>query len=244
MKLPLFFSLALLTAPLTLSAQTEAGGGPPSVSVSGTAEVKVAPDLIDVRLGVEVLDASLETAHGMNELRVAGVLKLLKDLGVAEKDLQTDFVSIEPVYDRGNESQAKPDRFRVQRTVSCTLRDVKLLSPVLRGVIGQGVTQVHGIDFRSSELRKYRDQARVEAVRAAKEKATLLAGELGGKPGRALRISENSGGGSWSWNGGARGYNAMIQNRISDSSAGAADGAMAVGQISISATVDVTFSLE
>jgi hypothetical protein len=239
MKLPRLLSLPiflLAAAPLSLRAQTEAVTGPPSISVSGTAEVKVAPDLVDIRLSVDVLNTVLETAHTLNEQKTAAVLKLLKELGVDEKDLQTDFVSIEPVYDRGNESQAKPDRFRVQRNISCTLRDVKLLSPVLRGVLGQGVTQVYGLSFRSSELRKHRDQARVEAVQAAKEKAALLAGVLGGKTGRALKISESS-------PASPRPYNAMF-NRVSETSSGASDGAVAAGQISISATVDVTFALE
>ncbi|MDB6133852.1 MAG: hypothetical protein JWM59_2095 [Verrucomicrobiales bacterium] len=245
MKFPLLTALVLLAPPLTVLAQTEAvTAAPPSISVSGTSEVKVMPDLIDVGLEVEALDSSLETAHGLNELRVAGVLKLLKDLGVEEKDVRTDLVRIEPNYKDGNRSQAEPGRFRVRRSVSCTLHDMKLLPPVLRGVIGQGVTQAPDIGFRSSGLRKYQDQALVEAVRAAREKAALLAGELGGRPGRTLRISERAPGGSWSWNSRMSPCGCNARHSALQASGGASDSAAAAGWISISATVDVTFALE
>ncbi|RYD27786.1 MAG: DUF541 domain-containing protein [Verrucomicrobiaceae bacterium] len=245
MKSPLLTALVLLAPLLTVFAQPEAvTAAPPSVSVSGTAEVKVTPDLIDVRLEVEALDSSLDTAHGLNELRVAGVLKLLKDLGVEEKDVRTDLVRIEPVYNDGNGSQARPGRFRVRRSVRCTLHDMKLLSPVLRGVIGQGVTQAPDIGFRSSGLRKHQDQALVEAVRAAKEKATLLAGELGGRPGRTLRISERAPGGSWSWNSGMNACGCNARHSAFQASGGTVDGEATTGWISVSVTVDVTFVLE
>lgn len=244
MKSPhLVFSLALLLLlPATTSGLPAQTLNPPAgIVVSGSAEVKVVPDLIDIRLGVEVTDPSMETAHGLNELKVASVLKTLRNLGIAEKDIQTDFVGIQPIQDPRNEYGEKPDRYRVQRTVSCTLREVKQLDRILCEVIAQGVTQVHGLEFRTSELRKFRDQARVEAVKAAREKAFLLAGELGVKAGRPLQISETSEGGSWTWNGGwsGRGF-----NNLSDAPVGPADGAPAVGQITISATVNVIFSME
>lgn len=233
-------ALALLpaTSPTVLAQSVNPAAG---IAVSGSAEVRVVPDLIDIRLGVEVTDPSLETAHGLNELKVASVLKTLRNLGVADKDIQTDFVGIQLIQDPRNPSADKPDRYRVRRTVSLTLREVKQLDQLLREVIAQGVTQVHGLEFRTSELRKYRDQARVEAIQAAKEKASLLAGQLNVKVGRPLRISEGSEGGSRAWSGGsgARGF-----NKPGDVSGSSPDGALAMGRIRIPATVNVTFSLE
>jgi hypothetical protein len=64
------------------------------------------------------------------------------------------------------------------------------------------VNYVHGVEFRTPELRRHRDAARQLAVRAAQEKAEALVHGLGGRLGRVLSISESHWGGSWVWTGG------------------------------------------
>jgi uncharacterized protein YggE len=105
---------------------------------------------------------------------------------------------------------------------------------------------VLGIEFRTTELRKHRDAAREQATRAAKEKAVALAKELGVKVGKPQTIAEQTAGGFWNWSGSAwQNANAMMQNSIQQAAGGeSADGNLAVGQISITATVSVTFRLE
>ena len=112
-----------------------------------------------------------------------------------------------------------------------------------------GVNYVHGIDFRTSELRKHRDTARAMAIQAAKEKADALASELGVKRGKVYSITENYWGGWWSWSGSywrSRGGGGMQQN-VAQNAGGASEateGALSVGQISVSATVNVSFLIE
>jgi hypothetical protein len=127
---------------------------------------------------------------------------------------------------------------------------MKSFEAVLAATLDAGVTHVHGIDFRTTRLREFRDQARVNALRAAREKADLLAGELGMKRGSAQSVAENQWGGMWSWSssywgrsyGGGMMQNSM--NSIQDAGAGGVDGGLAAGQISISAMVNVSFLLE
>src|SRR4051794_11819709 len=70
----------------------------PVISVSGTAEIRVVPDEVNLRIGVETRDVKLDDAVKQNETRLAAVLKFLKDSSVDAKDIQTDYVQIEPVY--------------------------------------------------------------------------------------------------------------------------------------------------
>lgn len=241
------FTVALLVSPL--SGQLAVGGGnnpPPSVAVSGQAEVLVAPDLIDIRLGVECRKKELSEALQENSRRVAAIIETCKKFGIEDKDIQTDWLGLEPRYD-SDYSKAAPQTYNVQKSVSVTLREPTNFEALITAVVEAGATHVHGIDFRTTKLREYRDQARLMALRAAREKADLLANELGNKRGRALAVNENVWGGWWTMSGGfwGRGYaNAMAQNSVQSRSGAESEGGFAAGQIRINATVNASFLLE
>ena len=55
-------------------------------------------------------------------------------------------------------------------------------------VMSAGANRIDGIEYQSSELRKYKDQARDEATKAAKEKAVALAQALGNQVGKTYSI--------------------------------------------------------
>jgi uncharacterized protein YggE len=231
-------------APLALRASETP---PATISVSGSAEVKVPPDEINLDVGVEVRNPHLDQAKAQNDEKVASVLKFLKNSGIDSKDVQTDFVGIHPEFK--NERDTIPEIYVVQRSIGIRLRKVSDFEKVLTGVLKNGVNYVHGIDFRTTELRKHRDTARQMAIRAAREKADALAGELGVKVGKVQSISENTWGGWWSWSGGSWGsrrYGGMYQNVMQNAggSGPSEDGSLSVGQISVSATVNVSFALE
>jgi hypothetical protein len=79
----------------------------------------------------------------------------------------------------------------VRKTLIITLNDITKFDDVLSGALLAGANYVHGIEFRTTELRKYRDQARAMAIKAAREKADALAAELGLEVTKALSISES-----------------------------------------------------
>ncbi len=221
---------------------------PPVISVSGSAEVKVAPDEVYLRVGVETRHASLDEAKKQNDERVSKVIKFLKTSEIESKHVQTDFISIEPSYD-SDVSLVKPVAYIVRRSVEVKLTDPKRFADVLSGMLTNGITNVHGIEFRTSQLRKHRDTARAMAIRAAREKADALAEELGVKRGKVHSVNANDWGGWFSSSGGywGRGYGGgMMQNAVQDSGGPAEtdDSTLSAGQISVSATVNVSFVIE
>jgi uncharacterized protein len=227
-------------------AQIVAQGAKPSISVAGTAEIRVAPDEVNLRLAVETRDPKLDEAVTQNDTRTAAVLKFLKEAGIDAKDVQTDFVEIQPQYNTDRREQhLVPEYYQVRRNLGVRLRKVSQFDAVLAGALRQGVNYVLGIDFRTTELRKHRDAARQQAIRAAKEKAVALAAELDATVGKAQSIHEQTGGGWWSpphsWNL----SNLMVQNVSQPAPSGeSTDGNLAVGMINVTATVNVTFALE
>ena len=81
-----------------------------------------------------------------------------------------------------------------------TLSDLSKFEDLLSGVLDAGANYVHNVKFQTTELRKYRDQARALAIKAAQEKATALAGELSQELGEPVTITEEQS--SWqSWYG-------------------------------------------
>jgi uncharacterized protein YggE len=244
-RLLLTAAAVTLNLPFALAQQSQ---GPPIISVSGSAEVKVAPDEIYLQLGVETRHANLEEAKKQNDERVNKAISFLKASNIKSKDIQTDFISIEPTYD-SDISLVKPVAFIVRKSIEVKLAETKTFEAILSGLLTNGVTNVHGIEFRTSQLRKHRDTARAMAIRAAIEKADALAAELGVKRGRVHNVNANEWGGWFSSSGGywGRGYGgAMMQNAVQE--AGPSDesdaNGLSVGQISISATVNVSFVIE
>jgi uncharacterized protein YggE len=218
-----------------------------TISVSGTAEIRVAPDEINLRLGVETRDRELDEAVKQSELRTAAVLKFLKESGIESKDVQTDYIEIQPQYNTDRRmQQIVPEYYQVRRNLGVRLRQVAKFDAVLAGVLRNGANQVHSIDFRTTELRKHRDAARQQAIRAAKEKATALASELDATVGKPRNINEQTGGGWSSWSGRSDPFSSAMMQNVSQAPASGEppEGNLAVGMISITATVHVTFALE
>ena len=92
-----FFLFVALAFPHT-PAVAQGAVQPPLISVTGSAEVKVAPDEIYLRVGVETRNESLDAAKKENDDRVSKTLVFLKSSSVSEKDVQTDFISVDPSY--------------------------------------------------------------------------------------------------------------------------------------------------
>lgn len=217
------------------------------ITVTGEAEVNVVPDEVILTLGVETSNRQLRLAKNANDEIVKKVFAAAQGRGVAAKDIQTDYISIEPRY-RDSYEQRDFVGFFVRKTVVITLRDVAKFEDLLSDVLDAGVNYVHGIQFRTTELRKHRDQARSLALQAAREKAVAMAKELGQTVGQPAAITEEqnnwwSGYGAW-WGGSYAG--AMTQNVIQNAGNAPvfAEGALAPGQIRVTARVTVSFELE
>lgn len=215
---------------------------PPSISTSGSAEIKVVPDRIEIAVGVEHVDPVLAKAKADNDAAVAKVIAAAKQRGIDPGKIQTDFIGIEP-----EERSDRVLQYRVRRSVVIESSDVPGFEALLSTLLDAGVNHVHSISFRTSQLRAHRDEARRMAAKAAQEKATLLAESLGRKVGRVRGISEStdywgSSYGSWWGRWGGGGFQNVAQNSVSTASL--ADGALAPGRISVTASVHVTFDLE
>jgi uncharacterized protein YggE len=218
------------------------------ITVSGDAEVRVVPDEVLLTLGVETWDEDLGTAKMQNDRRVKAVLDIARGYGIQPRHIQTDLISVEPRYQDNYEKEDLIGYF-VRKTIVITLKDIDKFEALLTSLLQTDVNYVHGIQFRTTELRQHRDQARALAITAAQEKAEAMAGELGQAIGQPTNIREEQAGWySWygSWWGYRRGGGYMAQNVIQEvgSNTPTDGGSFAPGQITVNARVAVTFELE
>jgi len=219
-----------------------------SLQVSGAAVVNVTPDRAMIQLGVQSNASTTRAVQEANTAAIEKVMQAIQELGVEPKDIATDRYIIEPVYESYDSLYIKG--YRINNIIAITLRDVSLASRVIAVALEAGANQVVNVEFYTSELRKYRDQARELAMKAAGEKARALARAAGAETGCVLSITENT----WSsYNGWyfGRDRNLWAQNvvqNVAPSGGSAGQGSegepVSLGQISVRAEVGVSYGLK
>jgi uncharacterized protein YggE len=205
---------------------------PRLITVNGAAEVRVTPDETTLTLGVETLNRDLGIAKRQNDERVKKVLALAKKYNVAPGNFWTERVNVEPRY-KGGDAREEIIGYAVRKTIVFTVRDVSRLDDLLNSILDAGANYIYGIQFRTTKLREYRDEARALALKAAKEKAKDMAKELGQRVGKPYSIVEEE-------------YETSTAPTVipgSGVSLREADKSIALGQMSISARVRVSFEL-
>jgi uncharacterized protein YggE len=220
-----------------------------TVRVSGAAVVNVAPDRALIKLGVQSNAPTPDGVQAMNTRAIREVTDAVRGLGVDVKDIKTDNYVVYPVYYDYNSLRIKG--YRIDNVVAITLKDVSLASDVVVAAFKAGANEVLDVQFYTSELRRYRDQARELAMTAAAEKAQALAKAGGSEAGCVMQIGENS----WSyytgWWGRGRDQYMMTQNVVQNAApssgsnqSGSDEGPISLGQIVVRAEIDATFSLK
>ncbi|WP_210462068.1 SIMPL domain-containing protein [Rufibacter roseolus] len=235
MKTTLAFALAFVASFLSFSSQAQQTQLPPLVSTSGLGEVKVQPDQVVFMTGVEIREKTLEDARRVADQRTAALLSYLKKNGVEDKHVQTAYLSLQPVY-TGEFGQTTPQFYLATRSISITLNKPDKFDELMAGLYKAGANRVDGINYQSSQLKKHQEEARKRAVQDAKQKAVALASELGAKVGRPYQINE-------AVNNLPIGP-AMYKTAMREQAMDAGGTTLALGEIIITSTVQVSFLLE
>ena len=119
------------------------------VTVTGAAEVHVAPDRAVVRLGVDTTDTVLSKAVAENQARSERVLKLIRSLGIAAEHIQTDYLAIGP-EDRSDRSGNRSLMFRADRQITVILEQVNQVERLVGGALEAGATTIAEVSCISS----------------------------------------------------------------------------------------------
>jgi hypothetical protein len=211
-----------------------------SVQVSGSATVEVVPDEVFIRLGIQIKDNTAEAAQGKVATASQNVIKALKALGVNEKKISSDYFYAQPTYD--NYETRNINGFIVNYTMGVLITDARKASDVISAAFKAGANEVQTVEFRTSQARKFRDEARVAAMTAAAEKAQLLAKAGGAEVGCTLKIDEISAGAPISFYRQNVAQNAVLNAGLSQGES--SELPLNLGTIPVKAEVVVSYSLK
>lgn len=204
---------------------------PPTIDVTGEGIVRVVPDEVTINIRVENTGENTKTLKKQNDETVNDVLKFLKKMAIADKDVQTEYMNLNKNYDYNTKTYT----FAANQSISIKLRDLKKYEEVMNGLMETGVNRIDGVSFSSSNNKALESEARKKAVENAQMKAKEYAGVLNQTVGKAVSISEfsnNNGPGPIMYK------SAMMANE----SAGDQQ-TISVGEMEIKTTVNVSFLL-
>ena len=160
------------------------------VTVTGEATVAVAPDAAVIRIGVTSQDKTAREASEANAKQMTAVLAAIKDTGIADRDVQTSRLSLQPQYEPNKSGTARLTGFQATNQVTVRIRDIDKLPVFLDRAIAAGANEMSGIEFVISEQSKLLDRARDDAIADARRKAELYAQAAGSKLGPVVSITE------------------------------------------------------
>ncbi|MEE4155187.1 MAG: SIMPL domain-containing protein [Erythrobacter sp.] len=183
---------AALAIPAAASAQQveiEATG--PVIELSVYESITAEPDLVTIGAGVTTEAMTAVEAMRLNADQMNRVIERILALGVAEKDVQTTGVNLNPRYDYDRDNQRQIFRgYQVSNRVSVKLREVDETGEVLDALVAAGATDLSGPDFSIEDDEAAKDAARASAIRRAQERAEAYA-RLNGYSGvRILSVGE------------------------------------------------------
>lgn len=164
----------------------------PHILVAGHGEVKVTPNIAD--FSVVVTETTLDTAgakHAVDK-SVDSFIHQLTQNGVSEKDIKSSNLYLVPQYHYPADGRAELLGYRATRQVEVTVRDLTRLDSYLNKALSENINQIKNIRFGISDPEKYQQQARMQAVKDAQNKAASLVSGFGRQLGELWSINYSS----------------------------------------------------
>jgi uncharacterized protein YggE len=174
-------------------AQESGASTPRTITVSGSGESFLAPDIAHISIGVRTEDADAARAVEDNNSQAMRIAAALQELGVAARDIQTSSFNIYPNQQFDETGSPTSTTYVVENTVSVTVRDLDSLGPLLGAAVEAGANQIYGIQFDAEDQEDALGEARQAAVENARAKGEALAQAAGVSLGELQSISEVSG---------------------------------------------------
>lgn len=164
-----------------------------TLNLSAYGETKVAPDMASISLGVMTEGKTAAEAMQANATRMSAVMASLRKAGIADKDIQTSNLNLNPQYKYQENQPPLLIGYQASNNVTITVHDLKRLGAAVDASVNAGANQVQGISFGLEDPTAAENAARAAAVKALVAKADLYAQATGYKVSRLVSLSEGGG---------------------------------------------------
>ncbi len=163
-----------------------------TLMVNGYGKINGNNDIAMTTIGFSNTDKDVAKAQAANKAVMDKVFADLKKLGVADKDLQTNY-TIYPEYNYTQDKGQLLVGYRVNEQLTVKIRDLAKITEVL-GLAGKyGANEVGGLSFTIDDPENLKEQAREKAIADARAKALVLAARLGVRLGGVISYNEYEG---------------------------------------------------
>jgi len=215
---------------LNLSSQQQ------GIWVTGEGKVTVVPDIATLGVGIEAEEATVAEAQAQASDAMDRVMTALIENGVAKKDIQTRYFSIQPVTKWDNvKGEQVVTGYSVTNMVTAKIRDIDKVGTIIDAVAEAGgdLTRINSIDFSVDDPSPYYKEVRAEAMAEAKAKASQLAELADVTLGKPTYISEST-------------YSPPVVSRAvyAMEEAKAAETPISPGEVEISINVQVAYAIK
>lgn len=215
----LFGGLLLAASATALHAQQPAmtpdvtlGANSALLSLTAEGESRRTPDIAMFSAGVVTQATTAAEAIRENSSRMDSVISALKRAGIADRDIQTSSINLNPRFsnpERDAQIRARelgqpyipPEQpeapriigYEARNTVQVRVRDLANMGRVIDTLVAVGANEVNGPNFTLDEQQAALDEARLEAVTKGRQRAEIYARAAGMRVARILSISEGGG---------------------------------------------------
>lgn len=185
--------------------QANTFGAAQTISVVGTAETFLKPDLAEFTLTVSSQENDPTIAQNKSAEKSNTIKAYLKEKGVEEKDIKTESYTFGPKYEWVNAVcvagiNCPPGKntlvgYTANETVTVKVRKMEQAGDLIAGVGERGATDISNLSFTIDDTDAAKEGVRKEAIEDAREKAKVLAESLGVRLGALQGFYDNQGGG-------------------------------------------------
>lgn len=156
------------------------------ITVSANSQVKAAPDLASISVIITTQGDSPAAAQKSNGKPTKAVIAKLKELGVADKDIQTSYTDLSPVWDEEGES----DTYEMRTSLSVSGLAIDKVNTIMDACVEAGATEISGPEYYLSTYKETYQEALVAAIEQSRPKAETLAKASGVKLGKVVAVTE------------------------------------------------------
>jgi len=208
-----------------------------TISISGYAEQKVIPDTATMNIGVVIQSETAKEATDKNAALMNAVIAELKAMGLQDKEIQTSYVSVYPVYNYDTNDTQTIKGYSASNSVQVTTKNLDNLSEIIDRSTAAGANDIGSVSFSVSDdkQKQLREDLMNKAVADASSKATTLAKSLGVEINGVQTSSVSETGGS----GVESKYNMQTETAV-----GAVSTPIQPGESTVSMSVQVTYYIE
>ena len=163
------------------------------VDVSVTGEVARVPDVAIISAGVVTRSQTASGAIGENAARMERVIAALKRAGIAERDIQTSSINLNPEYRYAENLPPRLVGYTASNNVNVRFRDIRNSGRILDALVAEGANQINGPTLTIDKPEEALDEARLQALANGRARAELYARALNKRVVRLISVSESGG---------------------------------------------------